>query len=170
MPTIRCRESSTDKIPHLPPGERSLTMRATISPVPGVQLHVTISAALVFEQSGAPTASVWHLIAMALQSMWLGCHLHSFALRYQPTRLQLQPPIKRGKMTINNADKVSGCWIRSWGFLRRMGSARLPEVLHQLWVFVTLKYTQKYRTDISITLSLLSSTYIGNLWKPSKIT
>jgi len=42
-------------------------MRAAISPVPGVQLQVTIAATLVLEEPGAPAASVWHLIAMTLQ-------------------------------------------------------------------------------------------------------
>jgi len=44
-------------------------MRAAISPVPGMQLQVTITATLVLEEPGAPAASVWHLIAMALQAI-----------------------------------------------------------------------------------------------------
>lgn len=48
------------------PGEGGLTFRAAVSPVPGMQLHVTIAAALVLEQSVAPTASIRHLIAVAL--------------------------------------------------------------------------------------------------------
>lgn len=44
-------------------------MRAAVSPVPRVQLQVAIAAALVLEESGAPTAPVWHLITVALQLM-----------------------------------------------------------------------------------------------------
>lgn len=42
-------------------------MRAAVPPVPGVQLQVAIAATLVLEQPRAPTASVRHLITVALQ-------------------------------------------------------------------------------------------------------
>jgi len=57
----------------LPPGEGGLAFRAAVSPVSGVQLHMTIAATFVLEQSVAPTASIRHLIAVALQSTQSSC-------------------------------------------------------------------------------------------------
>lgn len=48
------------------PGESSLAVRASISSVSCVKLHVSISAAFMFEQSGTPAAPVWHLVPVTL--------------------------------------------------------------------------------------------------------
>lgn len=52
---------------YVPPGKGCFAMRTPISPVPRVQLHVTISAPLMLEQSRTPATSVRHLITVALQ-------------------------------------------------------------------------------------------------------
>lgn len=52
----------------LPSGERCFTVRASISPVPGVQLDVSITAALVLEEPRAPATPIGHLVSMTLES------------------------------------------------------------------------------------------------------
>ena len=53
-------------IPGSPPRESSFAVRASVSSISRVKLHVSISAALMFEQPGAPAASIRHLIAVTL--------------------------------------------------------------------------------------------------------
>lgn len=50
-----------------PPGERSVALSAAVLLVAGVQLDVTVSAALVLEQATAELATKGHVFAVSLQ-------------------------------------------------------------------------------------------------------